>query len=73
MRSVVTYWCRHCGTEIGRYAVSWDDPRLGLSRLTERERADIIEADFETGQVRVQVLCEACLPVPVEDEWLWYN
>lgn len=70
---VVTYWCRHCGTEIGQYAVPWDDPRLGLSRLTEAERADIIEADLEADRVRVRVLCERCLPVPVADEWLWYN
>ncbi|PSR28808.1 MAG: DUF2757 domain-containing protein [Sulfobacillus thermosulfidooxidans] len=68
---MVVYRCRHCHRIIGEYGGPWDDPLLGLSKLTPSEQRDMLQ-DIGPDRVQVNVLCEGCLPIPY-DEGLWYN
>lgn len=54
------YQCRHCGIELGTINhMSVDSERLGLSKLTDEERMDMIS--YETsGDIHIKTICEDC-------------
>ncbi|MFE5278892.1 anti-sigma-F factor Fin, partial [Bacillus cereus] len=47
------YYCRHCGVQMGRIdAMSVDMERLGLHKLTNEERMEMVSYDL-TGDVHI--------------------
>ncbi len=68
---MVVYRCRHCQRVVGEYGGSWDDPLLGLSKLTAHEQQELMD-DTGPDQVQVNILCETCLPI-LYTERLWDN
>ncbi|NPV26912.1 MAG: DUF2757 family protein [Firmicutes bacterium] len=40
---------------------TFDEEGLGLTDLTEEERQDIIELDYEQGRMLVKTLCDECI------------
>lgn len=54
------YQCRHCGIQLGTINnMSVDSERLGLSKLTDEERMEIITYDT-SGDIHIKTICEDC-------------
>ncbi|MDF1509525.1 anti-sigma-F factor Fin family protein [Robertmurraya sp. DFI.2.37] len=54
------YYCRHCGVQMGRIDdMSVDMERLGLHKLTNEERMEMVSYDL-TGDVHIKSICEDC-------------
>lgn len=54
------YYCRHCGIEMGKIDnMSVDSERLGLHKLTNEERMEMVSYD-DAGDVHIKSICEDC-------------
>ncbi|MEQ2529023.1 anti-sigma-F factor Fin family protein [Robertmurraya yapensis] len=54
------YHCRHCGVHIGTIDnLSVDTEKLGLHKLTDEERMDMVSYDL-TGDINITAICEDC-------------
>lgn len=54
------YFCRHCGIGLGTIEESYvDSEKLGLHKLTEEERMEMISYD-ESGDIHIKTICEDC-------------
>ncbi|MGG0719532.1 anti-sigma-F factor Fin family protein [Robertmurraya massiliosenegalensis] len=54
------YHCRHCGIEMGKIDdMSVDSERLGLHKLTNEERMEMVSYD-STGDIHIKSICEDC-------------
>ncbi len=56
----INYHCRHCGVQIGKLdEVSLHSEDIGLHKLTNEERRDMISYDAD-GNMNVKTICEDC-------------
>ncbi|UII56012.1 anti-sigma-F factor Fin family protein [Cytobacillus spongiae] len=56
----IHYHCRHCGVKIGTIDnMSVYTEKLGLHKLTDEERQDMISYD-STGSLQIKAICEDC-------------
>ncbi|MBB6447470.1 anti-sigma-F factor Fin family protein [Bacillus benzoevorans] len=56
----IHYHCRHCGMKIGMIdQVSVEAERLGLNKLTDEERHEMITYN-ENGDLHIKSICEDC-------------
>lgn len=56
----IHYNCRHCGTKIGTIErASVTSASLGLDKLTEQERMDMVSYD-SAGDIHITSICEDC-------------
>ena len=55
----IYYFCRHCGTEVGKLEQTAAPDMLGFDKLTEQERQEMIQSD-SFGNVHVKTICENC-------------
>lgn len=54
------YHCRHCGMQLGTLEnMSVDTERLGLNKLTDEERLEIVSYD-SSGDIHIKTICEDC-------------
>jgi hypothetical protein len=56
----IHYHCRHCGTNLGSIErTSIHSETLGLHKLTERERQEMVSYD-SSGDIHIAAICEDC-------------
>ncbi len=56
----IHYHCRHCGTKLGSLdQASIHSEALGLHKLTEQERQDMVTYD-SSGDIHITAICEDC-------------
>lgn len=56
----IHYHCRHCGTKLGSIEqTSIHSETLGLHKLTEQERQDMVTYDT-SGDIHITAICEDC-------------
>lgn len=56
----IHYQCRHCGVKLGTLEVdSIDTERLGLNKLTDEERQDMVSYQ-SSGDIHIKSICEDC-------------
>lgn len=56
----IHYHCRHCGLELGTLDhLSVHSERLGLHKLTEDERLDMVSYS-SNGDIQIKAICEDC-------------
>jgi hypothetical protein len=56
----IHYYCRHCGVKLGSIEqVSVHSEVLGLDKLTEQERQDMVIYE-PSGDIQIRAICEDC-------------
>ena len=56
----IHYHCRHCGIKLGSLEQQFvDTERLGLHRLTDEERQDMVSYQ-SNGDINIKSICEDC-------------
>ncbi|MFD1021147.1 anti-sigma-F factor Fin [Thalassobacillus hwangdonensis] len=56
----IIYVCRHCSRTVGELDQrTVDETMLGLDRLTEQERMEMIDLK-QNGDLEVQTICDDC-------------
>ncbi|MDQ0202129.1 anti-sigma-F factor Fin family protein [Neobacillus ginsengisoli] len=57
----IHYHCRHCGTKLGSIEnASIHSETLGLHKLTEQERQEMVAYDLSAGDINITAICEDC-------------
>ena len=56
----IHYHCRHCDSNLGSIQqTSIHSEALGLHRLTDQERQDMVTYD-NSGEIHIKAICEDC-------------
>lgn len=56
----ILYVCRHCNNTVGKLEQEIaDENMLGLGKLTEQEREEMIEFQ-QNGDLRIKTICDDC-------------
>lgn len=60
LNMALKYHCRHCGISMGTIDdTSVDAERLGLNKLTDDERMEMVSYD-SAGDIHIKSICEDC-------------